>query len=144
VVPHKCAKVYLRRCFEVSCHPSYLVAISFEPAAGAVTVRAAVLTDGESERCVGASLADQGIQVLWLSVASDIPLRLRPIVTDLIFRFKVERLLRRWWRGGTSCAMGYQVLLPKKPNPKFGCWATRIGAGRMLAILRLRGVCDLG
>ena len=51
---------------------------------GAVTVRAAVLTDDESERYFGASLADHGIQVIWLSVdnASDLPLRFLPIVTD--------------------------------------------------------------
>ena len=35
---------------------------------GAVTVRAAVLTDDESERYFNASLADHGIQVIWLSV----------------------------------------------------------------------------
>ncbi|MGC2317701.1 MAG: hypothetical protein WA615_14580, partial [Bradyrhizobium sp.] len=51
---------------------------------GAVTVRAAVLTDDESERYFGASLADHGIQVVWLSVdnASDLRLRFLPIVTD--------------------------------------------------------------
>jgi len=50
----------------------------------AVTVRAAVLTDDESERYFGASLADHGIQVVWLSVdnASDLRLRFLPIVTD--------------------------------------------------------------
>ena len=53
---------------------------------GAVTVRAAVLTDDESERYFGASLADHGIQVVWLSAdnASDLRLRLLPIVTDPI------------------------------------------------------------
>ncbi|WP_407159436.1 hypothetical protein [Bradyrhizobium sp. STM 3557] len=35
---------------------------------GAVTVRATVLTDDESERYFGASLADHGIQVIWLNV----------------------------------------------------------------------------
>jgi hypothetical protein len=35
---------------------------------GAVTVRAAVLTDDESEQYFGASLADHGIQVVWLNV----------------------------------------------------------------------------
>ena len=51
---------------------------------GAVTVRAAVLTDDESERYFGASLADHGIQAVWLSVdnASDLLLRFLPIVTD--------------------------------------------------------------
>ncbi|PYK09202.1 MAG: hypothetical protein DME65_12540, partial [Verrucomicrobia bacterium] len=51
---------------------------------GAVTVRAAVLTDDESERHFGASLADHGIQVVWLGVdnASDLRLRFLPIITD--------------------------------------------------------------
>jgi hypothetical protein len=51
---------------------------------GAVTVRAAVLTDDESERYFGASLADHGIQVAWLSLdnAGDLRLRFLPIVTD--------------------------------------------------------------
>jgi hypothetical protein len=44
---------------------------------GAVTVRAAVLTDDESERYFGASLADHGIQVVWLSVDNASDLRLR-------------------------------------------------------------------
>ena len=35
---------------------------------GAVTVRAAVLTDDESQRYFGASLADHGIQAIWLGV----------------------------------------------------------------------------
>ena len=34
---------------------------------GAVSVRAAVLTDDESERYFGASLADHGIQAVWLA-----------------------------------------------------------------------------
>jgi hypothetical protein len=51
---------------------------------GPVTVRAAVLTDDESERYFGASLADHGIQVVWLSVdnAAICGLRFQPIVTD--------------------------------------------------------------
>jgi hypothetical protein len=67
-------------------------------AQGAVTVRAAVLTDDESERYFGASLADHGIQVIWLSVdnASDLRLRFLPIVTDPNYfsAQEVERLLR--------------------------------------------------
>ena len=59
---------------------------------GAVTVRAAVLTDDESERYFGASLADHGIQAVWLSVdnASDLLLRFLPIVTDPNY-FSAER-----------------------------------------------------
>ena len=75
---------------------------------GAVTVRAAVLTDDESERYFGASLADHGIQVIWLSVdnASDLRLRFLPIVTDPNYFSapEVERLLRGWWRGSSTNA----------------------------------------
>ena len=74
---------------------------------GAVTVRAAVLTDDESERYFGASLADRGIQVIWLSVenASDLPLRFLPIVTDPNYFSapEVERLLRVWWPRWYRC-----------------------------------------
>ncbi len=75
---------------------------------GAVTVRAAVLTDDESERHFGASLADHGIQVVWLSVdnASDLSLRFLPIVTDPDYFSapEVERLLSAWWRGSSTNA----------------------------------------
>ena len=68
---------------------------------GEVTVRAAVLTDDESDRYFGASLADYGIQAVWLSVdnASDLLLRFLPIVTDPNYFSapEVERLLRVWW-----------------------------------------------
>ena len=74
---------------------------------GAVTVRAAVLTDDESERYFGASLADHGIQVIWLSVdnASDLRLRFLPIVTDPNYFSapEVERLLRAWWARQCQC-----------------------------------------
>jgi LssY-like putative type I secretion system component LssY len=87
---------------------------------GAVTVRAAVLTDGESERYFGASLADQGIQVVWLSVdnASDIPLRFLPIVTDPNYFSapEVERLLRRWWRGATNALISSRVAQSSMPE----------------------------
>jgi hypothetical protein len=51
---------------------------------GAVTIRAATLTDDESEHYFGASLADHGIQIVWVSVdnASDSLLHFLPIVTD--------------------------------------------------------------
>ena len=75
---------------------------------GPVTVRAAVLTDDESEQYFGASLADHGIQVVWLSVdnASDFRLRFLPIVTDPNYFSapEVERLLRAWWRRGSTNA----------------------------------------
>ena len=53
------------------------------------------------------------------------------------------------WREGTpshkvlagDARLAYQVLLPKKPNSKCGCWATRIGRDGKInsLILRLRG-----
>ena len=74
---------------------------------GAVTVRAAVLTDDESERYFGASLADQGIQAVWLSVdnAGDLLLRFLPIVTDPNYFSapEVERLLRVLVAGQCQC-----------------------------------------
>ena len=80
---------------------------------GAVTVRAAVLTDDESERYFGASLADQGIQAVWLSVdnAGDLLLRFLPIVTDPNYFSapEVERLLRVWWRGSANAAIAAVV-----------------------------------
>ena len=86
---------------------------------GAVTVRAAVLTDDESERYFGASLADRGIQVIWLSVenASDLPLRFLPIVTDPNYFSapEVERLLRVWWRGGTDASIASIVTQASVP-----------------------------
>jgi hypothetical protein len=73
-----------------------------------VTVRAAVLSDDESERHFGASLADHGIQAIWLSVynAGESPLEFLPIVTDPNYfsEAEVERLLRAWWRGGSNNA----------------------------------------
>jgi hypothetical protein len=88
---------------------------------GAVTVRAAVLTDDESERYFGASLADQGIQVVWLSVdnASDLRLRFLPIVTDPNYFSapEVQRLLHVWWRGRTNASIAAVVA----PSPDAGC-----------------------
>ena len=83
---------------------------------GAVTVRAAVLTDEESERYFGVSLAVHGIQVIWLSVdnASDLRLRFLPIVTDPNYFSapEVERLLRAWWRGGANASIVAQAPMP--------------------------------
>src|SRR6201998_471411 len=65
---------------------------------GAVTVRAAVLTDDESQRYFGASLADHGIQAIWLDAdnTSDSQLEFLPIVTDPEYfsEAEVEQLLR--------------------------------------------------
>src|SRR6478735_6084651 len=87
---------------------------------GAVTVRAAVLTDDESERYFGASLADHGIQVVWLNVdnASDLPLRFLPIVTDPNYFSapEVERLLRIWWRGSTNASIASVVAQSPMPD----------------------------
>jgi hypothetical protein len=86
---------------------------------GAVTVRAAVLTDDESERYFGASPADYGIQVVWLSVdnASDLRLRFLPILTDPNYFSapEVERILRAWWRGSINEAIAAAVA--KSPLP---------------------------
>ena len=87
---------------------------------GAVTVRAAVLTDEESERYFGVSLADHGIQVIWLSVdnASDLRLRFLPIVTDPNYFSapEVERLLRAWWRGGANASIASIVAQAPMPD----------------------------
>ena len=87
---------------------------------GAVTVRAAVLTDDESERYFGASLADHGIQVVWLSVdnASDLRLRFLPIITDPNYFSapEVERLLRVWWRGSTNASIASVVAQAPMPD----------------------------
>src|SRR4051812_39265632 len=87
---------------------------------GAVTVRAAVLTDDESEEYFGASLADRGIQVVWLSVdnASDLRLRFLPIVTDPNYFSapEVARLLRVWWRGRKNASMASVVAQSPMPD----------------------------
>ena len=73
---------------------------------GDVTIRAAVLTDDESKRYFGASLADYGVQAVWLSVnnASDLLLRFLPIITDPNYFTapEVARLLHVWWRGSAN------------------------------------------
>ena len=87
---------------------------------GAVTVRAAVLTDNESERYFGASLADHGIQVVWLSVDNlgDLRLRFLPIVSDPNYFSapEVERLLRVWWRGNTNASIAAVVARAPMPD----------------------------
>jgi len=87
---------------------------------GAVAVRAALLTDDESERYFGASLADHGIQVVWLSVdnASDLQLRFLPIITDPNYFSapEVERLLRVWWRGSANASIASVVAQSPVPD----------------------------
>src|SRR5882762_325128 len=86
----------------------------------AVTVRAAVLTDDESERYFGASLADHGIQVVWLSVdnASDLRLRFLQGVTapNYCSPPEVERLLQVWWRGSTNESIAWVVAQSPMPD----------------------------
>lgn len=76
---------------------------------GAVTVRAAVLTDDESRRCFGAPLADEGVQSVWLSVenTSDAELRFLPVVTDPDYfsSSEVARLVHMWWRGRANAVI---------------------------------------
>jgi hypothetical protein len=87
---------------------------------GTVTVRAAALTDDESERYFGASLADQGIQAVWLSVdnGSDLPLQFLPIVTDPNYFSPAEvgQLLRAWWRGSTNASITGGVTRASMPE----------------------------
>src|SRR6476646_5619941 len=87
---------------------------------GAVTVRAAVLTDDESERYFGASLADQGIQAIWLSVdnAGDLLLRFLPIITDPNYFSapEVERLIRSWWSDSANASIAAVVAQAPLPN----------------------------
>src|SRR5258708_34284367 len=68
-----------------------------------VTVRAAVLGDDESLRFFGVSLADQGMQAVWLSVKnnSDGMLYYLPATTDADYYTPPEasRIFRAWWSG---------------------------------------------
>jgi hypothetical protein len=87
---------------------------------GAVTVRAAVLTDDESQLYFGASLADHGIQAIWLEVdnASDSLLQFLPIVTDPNYfsESEVEQLLSAWWRGGANASIKAAVAQAPLPD----------------------------
>jgi hypothetical protein len=94
---------------------------------GAVTVRAAVLTDEESERYFGASLADNGIQVD-VDNASDLRLRFLPIVTDPIFlgprsRTDTSRLVARQYQC-IDCIGG-------SASPDAGCDSARANRCRV-------------
>jgi hypothetical protein len=112
---------------------------------GGVTVRVAVLTDEESERYFGASLADHGIQAVWLSVdnASDLRLRFLPIVTDPNYfsASEVERLLRVWWRSSTNASMASVVaqspmpdLIPQKQTAAGFVFTHREGGLKLLEV----------
>jgi hypothetical protein len=87
---------------------------------GAVTVRAAVLTDDESQRYFGASLADHGIQAIWLGVenASESQLEFLPIVTDPEYfsEAEVEQLLHVWWRGSANALIKAAVAEATMPD----------------------------
>jgi len=87
---------------------------------GPVTIRAAVLTDDESERYFGASLADQGIQAVWLSVdnAGDLLLRFLPIITDPNYFSapEVERQIRSWWSDSANASIAAVVAQAPLPN----------------------------
>ena len=130
---------------------------------GAVTVRAAVLTDDESERYFGASLADHGIQAVWLSVdnASDLLLRFLPIVTDPNYFSapEVERLLHVWWWGSANASIEAVVarapvpdVIPKKRTVAGFVFTHREGGLKLLEVgfetnremLRFRFVLPVG
>jgi hypothetical protein len=70
---------------------------------GQVTVRAAVLSDDESERYFGVPLADKGMQAVWLGVKndSDETLYYLPATTDTNYYTPPEasRIFRAWWPG---------------------------------------------
>ena len=76
---------------------------------GPVTVNAAVLTDGESQRYFGVALADEGIQAVWLSVknVSDAALHYLPVTTDANYFTapEVARLFHGWWSGKTNAEL---------------------------------------
>ena len=87
---------------------------------GAVTVRAAVLTDDESQDYFGASLADEGVQAVWLSVdnASDVRLHFLPVVTDPNYfsASEVSRLVRSWWRGEANASISAALVRQEMPE----------------------------
>ena len=68
-----------------------------------LTVRAAVLGDDESFRFFGVSLADKGMQAVWVSAKnnSDRILYYLPAITDADYYTPPEasRIFRAWWSG---------------------------------------------
>jgi hypothetical protein len=112
---------------------------------GAVTVRAAVLTDDEGERYFGASLADHGIQAIWLSVdnGGESPLQFLPIVTDPNYfsETEVEQLLRAWWRGSTNASITAAVasapmqdIIPQKQTAAGFVFTHREGGLKLFSV----------
>jgi hypothetical protein len=87
---------------------------------GSLTIRVATLTDEESEQYFGASLADQGIQSVWVSVdnASNSALRFLPIVTDATYfsAAEVEELLHGWWLGNANTSIAAVVARSQMPE----------------------------
>jgi hypothetical protein len=87
---------------------------------GAVSVRAAVLTDDESERYFGASLADCGIQAIWLGIdnAGESELEFLPVVTDPDYfsETEVEQQLHAWWRGSANASIKAAVAQAPMPD----------------------------
>jgi len=79
-----------------------------------------VLTDDESRRYFGASLADEGIQAIWLSVENggDSRLRFLPIITDPSYFSppEVEQLLHSWWRGESNAAIAANLVRAAMPE----------------------------
>jgi hypothetical protein len=108
---------------------------------GLVTVRAATLTDDESKHYFGASLADQGIQTVWVSVdnAGDSALRFLPIVTDATYfsAAEVEELLGAWWRGSTNASIARSQMpevIPQKQTVTGFVFTHREGGLKLLQI----------
>jgi len=112
---------------------------------GAVTVRTAVLTDDESQRYFGASLADHGIQAIWLSVdnAGDSMLEFLPIVTDPDYfsESEVEQLLGRWWRAGINASIKATVagapmptIIPRKQTAAGFVFTHREGGLKLFSV----------
>ena len=113
---------------------------------GPVTVRAAVLTDDESQRYFGASLADNGIQAIWLSVdnAGESPLQFLPIVTDPNYysEAEVEQILSAWWRrAGFNAAIITAVaqapvpdMIPQKQKAAGFVFTHREGGLKLFAV----------
>jgi len=87
---------------------------------GPVTVRAAVMTDDESERYFGIALADEGIQAVWLTVenSSDAILYYLPVTTDPNYFTppEVARLFHVWWGGETNKALDAQLTRKAMPD----------------------------
>jgi hypothetical protein len=86
---------------------------------GPVTVRAAVLTDDESQRYFGVALADEGIQAVWLSVENggDFTLHYLPVTTDSDYFTppEVARLFHGWWPGEANSEL--DALFVKEAMP---------------------------